>query len=199
MKGAQHVYGVTPDLSTFGKAMANGFSVAAVGGRREIMELGSIDRQGQERLFLLSTTHGAEMSSLSAFLATMDFMERHQVIDHLWKYGAQLAGAINAEASRHGITRYIHAAGPAANPYYSTVTEMGMPWLELRTLFSQEMIRQGVLMPWLAVCYRHGESEFERTKIALAQAVEVCANAIKEGVDKYLNGSAIKPVFRRFN
>lgn len=199
MKGAQHVYGVTPDLSTFGKAMANGFSVAAVGGRREIMELGSINRPDQERLFLLSTTHGAEMSSLSAFLATMDFMERHQVIDHLWKYGAQLAGAINAEASRHGITQHLYAAGPAANPYYSTVTDTGMPWLDLRTLFSQEMIRQGVLMPWIAVSYRHREAEFERTQIALAQAVEVCANAIKEGIGKYLIGPAIKPVFRKFN
>ena len=51
MKGAQHVHGVQPDLSTFGKAMANGFSVAAVAGRREIMKLGSIDKPGQERLF----------------------------------------------------------------------------------------------------------------------------------------------------
>lgn len=40
MKGAQHMYGVTPDLCTFGKAMANGFSVACVAGKREIMELG---------------------------------------------------------------------------------------------------------------------------------------------------------------
>jgi len=39
LKGAQHYYGVQPDLCTFGKAMANGFSVSCVGGRREIMEL----------------------------------------------------------------------------------------------------------------------------------------------------------------
>jgi glutamate-1-semialdehyde 2,1-aminomutase len=78
MKGAQHVHGVQPDLSTFGKAMANGFSVAAVAGRRDIMELGSIDKPGQERLFLLSTTHGAEMSGLAAFIATMQFLDKHQ-------------------------------------------------------------------------------------------------------------------------
>lgn len=199
MKGAQHTYGVTPDISTFGKAMANGFSVAAIGGRREIMELGSIDRLEQERLFLLSTTHGAEMSSLLAFLATMDFMEQHQVIPHLWKFGAQIVDAINTEAERQGIAKHFYAAGPAANAYYATVTDTGAPWFALRTLFSQEMIRQGVLMPWLAVSYRHGEAELERTKAALAQALGVCARAVNEGVEKYLVGPAIKPVFRKFN
>lgn len=199
MKGAQHTYGVTPDISTFGKAMANGFSVAAVGGRREIMELGAINRLDQERLFLLSTTHGAEMSGLLAFLATMDFMEQHQVIPHLWNYGAQLVEAINSEAARQGIAKHFYAAGPAANAYYATVTEAGAPWFALRTLFSQEMIRQGVLMPWLAVSYRHGETEMERTKSALAHALGVCARAVNEGVEKYLEGPAIKPVFRKFN
>ena len=52
-----------PDLSTFGKAMANGFSLAAVVGKRKIMEMGSITKLNSERTFLLSTTHGAEMYS----------------------------------------------------------------------------------------------------------------------------------------
>jgi len=80
MKGAQHMYGVNPDICTFGKAMANGFSVACVAGRRDIMELGSIEFEGRERLFLLSTTHGAEMSGLGAFVATMDFMQQNHVV-----------------------------------------------------------------------------------------------------------------------
>ncbi len=63
--GAQSVYGVTPDLSCFGKAMANGFSLSALTGRREIMELGGL-RHNKPRVFLLSTTHGAEYPSLAA-------------------------------------------------------------------------------------------------------------------------------------
>jgi glutamate-1-semialdehyde 2,1-aminomutase len=66
LEGAGNYFGVRPDLMTFCKAMANGFSVAAVAGRRDIMELGSIDKPGQERTFLLSTTHGGEMSGLGA-------------------------------------------------------------------------------------------------------------------------------------
>jgi len=199
MKGAQHTYGVTPDLCTFGKAMANGFSVAAVAGRRELMELGSIDKPGQERLFLLSTTHGAEMSGLAAFIATMNFMEKHAVIDHLWRYGEALSAAINTEAQRAGIGKHFFAAGPAVSPYYATVTAEGAPWFELRTLFSQEMIKQGVLIPWLAISYRHGDAEMAKTREALAHALGICARAVAEGVEKHLVGPAIKPVFRRYN
>lgn len=199
MKGAQHTYGVTPDLCTFGKAMANGFSVAAVAGKREIMSLGSIDQPNQERLFLLSTTHGAEMSGLAAFIATMDFMDKHHVIDHLWRYGADLSTAINAAAEQAGIARHFFAAGPAVSPYYATVTADGAPWFELRTLFAQEMIKQGVLMPWLAISYRHGKAELEKTQKALAAAMDVCARGVAEGLDKYLVGPTVKPVFRRFN
>src|SRR5262249_936668 len=54
--GAQKLYGVVPDLSAFGKAIANGFSVSALVGKRELMELGGI-RHEKERVFLLSTTH----------------------------------------------------------------------------------------------------------------------------------------------
>jgi glutamate-1-semialdehyde 2,1-aminomutase len=80
IQGAQTFYGVTPDLSTFGKAMANGFAVAALTGKREIMELGNILTPGHERVFLTSTTHGAEMSSLGAFIKTIEILERDQVI-----------------------------------------------------------------------------------------------------------------------
>ena len=68
--GAQAYYDLAPDLSTFGKAMANGFSVSALVGRREIMERGGLHHDG-ERVFLLSTTHGAETHALAAALETM--------------------------------------------------------------------------------------------------------------------------------
>ena len=68
--GAQGLYGVTPDLSTFGKALGNGFAVSALAGKRELMELGGL-RTDRERVFLLSTTHGAETHSLAAFRAVV--------------------------------------------------------------------------------------------------------------------------------
>jgi len=199
MKGAQHTYGVSPDLSTFGKAMANGFSVAAVAGKRALMELGAIDKPGQERLFLLSTTHGAEMSGLNAFMATARFLEQHQVIAHLWQYGEALISLFNRVAAESGLQDRIRAGGPAANPYYLTTDAAGAPSFELRTLFSQEMIRRGVLMPWMAFSYRHGDEELRQTETALRGAMAVCAKAVAEGFGGYLEGPVIKPVFRRYN
>ncbi|CAN1491004.1 HemL Glutamate-1-semialdehyde aminotransferase [Burkholderiaceae bacterium] len=200
MKGAQHVHGVQPDLSTFGKAMANGFSVAAVAGRRDIMELGSIDKLGQERLFLLSTTHGAEMSGLAAFIATMQYLEKHQVIPHLWQYGHALTQLLNRKAQEHGLSQYFKAAGPAANPYYLTTQADGSASFELRTLFAREMIANGVLMPWLAFSYRHGDAELAQTSLALDKAFAVCSTALRNGLEDALMGeNIIKPVFRRHN
>jgi glutamate-1-semialdehyde 2,1-aminomutase len=199
MKGAQHVYGVVPDLCTFGKAMANGFAVSCVAGRREIMELGSIEFEGRERLFLLSTTHGAEMCGLGAFVATMDFMQRHQVVEHVWDYGRQLTAMMQRQAQAHGIAHSFKVGGVACSPYYLTLDANGANSLALRTLFSQDMIRHGVLMPWIALSYRHGEAELAATERAIDATFAVYRKALDEGVDKYLEGPVIKPVFRKHN
>lgn len=199
MKGAQHLYDVTPDLSTFGKAMANGFSVACVAGRREIMQLGSIEFEGRERVFLLSTTHGAEMCGLGAFVATMKFMKKNHVIEHLWEYGNALLNMMSQKAASHGLSQYFRVAGVACSPYYLTFDASGVGSMPLRTLFSQEMIRQGVLMPWIALSYRHGAAELAKTAEAVDAALVVYKQAVADGVDKYLVGPAIKPVFRKHN
>jgi glutamate-1-semialdehyde 2,1-aminomutase len=199
LKGAQYSYGVSPDLCTFGKAMANGFSVACVAGRREIMELGSIDNQGKERLFLLSTTHGAEMSGLGAFVATVKYIKKNKVIEHLWDYGHKLTTMMKFQAEKHGISHSFKVGGAACAPYYITLDNLGVNSLAFRTLFSQEMIRNGVIMPWIALSFRHSVHELVATEKAIDLAFRVYRKALDEGVDKYLIGPAIKPVFRKFN
>jgi glutamate-1-semialdehyde 2,1-aminomutase len=199
MKGAQHLYGVKPDLCTFGKAMANGFAVACVAGKREIMELGSIEFEGRERVFLLSTTHGAEMCGLGAFVATTRFMQRHNVVEHLWDYGRKLTAMMQSKAEEHGISNNFKVGGIPCSPYYLTLDASGANSLPLRTLYSQEMIRNGVLMPWIALSYRHGAEELAFTERAIDQTFAVYRKALEEGVDKYLQSPVIKPVFRKHN
>lgn len=199
LKGAEHYYDIQPDLCTFGKAMANGFSVAAVAGKREIMELGSIEFEGRERVFLLSTTHGAEMCGLGGFIETMNFMKEHNVVEHLWSYGKKLVAMINVLAKKHGIEKNFVAGGIDCSPYYLTFDKEGQNSLGLRTLFSQEMIKNKVLMPWIALSYSHGENELEITQNALEKTFKVYKKAVDEGFDRYLKGNVIKPVFRKFN
>ncbi len=199
LKGAQHYYGVEPDLCTFGKAMANGFSVSCVAGRRDIMQLGSIELTGQERVFLLSTTHGAEMCSLGAFVAAVKFLKREPVIDHLWKYGQRLIDLINGLSQEYGVEASLRAGGVPCSPYYLTLDAQSNPSLALRALFTQEMVRNGVLMPWIALSFRHRDEELALTERALRASLPIYHKAIETGVESLLEGPPLKPVFRRFN
>ena len=199
LKGAQHYFQIQPDLSCFGKGMGNGFSVAAVAGKREIMELGSIEFEGRERVFLLSTTHGAEMSGLGAFQEVMNFYEENNVSTHLWNYGQRLQDSMNEISKSHGLEKYFECTGYACRPEFITRDQDGEPCLKFRTLFLQEMVRNGVLMPWIALCFRHREPELDRTRQALDHSLQTYAKALGSGVDTLLEGSAIKPVFRQKN
>lgn len=199
LKGAQNYFNVKPDLSTFGKAMANGFSVSCVAGKREIMQQGSIEFEDEERLFLLSTTHGAEMSGLGAFVETVNFIKENDSILHLWKYGKSLITGMNEIAKDLGIEKYFKVGGFSCSPYYQTFNSENQPSLEFRTLFSQELIKNGVLMPWIALAYRHDEIVLERTLTAVNAALMKYAEALQFGLDKFLDGPSIKPVFRKFN
>lgn len=198
-KGAQNYYGISPDLSTFGKAMANGFAVAALTGKREIMSLGNINVEGQERLFLTSTTHGAEMGSLGAFIKTMEILQRDRVVEHFWDYGRKLKDGINKIAQDLSIADFFYVEGYPCSLNYVTKNETGQLSLEFRTLFAQELIRNGVIMPYIAISQSHGEKELKITLDAVEKGLEVYKRALQEGVIKYLNGPAIKPVFRKYN
>lgn len=197
--GAQTFFGVTPDLCTFGKGMANGYSVAAVAGRREVMQVGSIDQPGMERTFLLSTTHGAEMPGLAAFIETVRIYQTEAVTDHLWAYGKRLKAGLSELAVRHGLSRNFIMDGPAICLNFLTLGHDGKPDLALRTLYAQEMIRHGVLMPWIAISQSHGDTELALTLDAADKAMSVLKQALESKVQDFLLGPAIKPVFRSHN
>jgi len=199
LKGAQHFYGVQPDLSTFGKAMANGFAVAALTGNREIMQLGSILEEGRERVFLTSTTHGAEMSALGAFIATVEILKREQVIDHFWHYGQQLKEGMNNIAMELGIANHFFVEGYPCSLNYITKDKAGNISLPFRTLFAQEMISHKVMMPYIALCYAHGETELDQTLQAVRNSLYIYAAALNGNINDLLKSPVIKPVFRKYN
>jgi glutamate-1-semialdehyde 2,1-aminomutase len=103
LRGAQNFFNITPDISAFGKAMANGFSLAAVCGKKKIMKLGAINEKNKERVFLLSTTHGAEMASFGAFIESVKFMKKNNVIKKNGKYAETLIRKGNIISEKIGI------------------------------------------------------------------------------------------------
>jgi glutamate-1-semialdehyde 2,1-aminomutase len=106
---------------------------------------------------------------------------------------------LERQAKAHGIADNFRVGGTACSPFYLTLDAKGESSLALRTLFLQEMIRNGVLMPWVALCHRHDEKALELTESAVDKAFAVYRRALEHGVETYLEGPVIKPVFRRFN
>lgn len=199
LHGAMKVYDIEPDLATFGKGMANGFALAALIGKREIMELGGIRQEGAERVFLISTTHGSEMSAFGAFNRTVDIYRAEDVTGHIWRYGARLIEGLNTVAKELGVQEHFLAHGFGCSPYYTTKDATGQVSLSFRTLWSQEMIKAGVLMPWVALSQAHGAAELDHTLNSAQAALKVYAAALNDGIDKHLVGPSVKPVFRKHN
>lgn len=199
LNGAQTYFGVEPDLSTFGKGMANGFPVAALTGKREFLKIGGIKDEGAERVFLISTTNGAEMISLGALIETINVYKEENVIKHFWEFGEKIFNGLNEVSKSLGINEYFYIDGGYIACNFVTKDTEGNVSFPFRTLFIQEMIKQNVLMPWMGISFSHKEEELKITLNAAEKALRIYQKALNEGIDKYLVGPPIKPVFRRYN
>src|SRR5262245_20424343 len=196
--GAQTYYGVTPDLATFGKAIGNGFSCSVLAGRRDVVQLGGLEHD-RPRVFLLSTTHGGETHGLAAAKRTIEEFRTQPVTDHLWRTGQGLMDGFNNAATKLGIADRVRMVGVPCSPVCSFEIG-GKPSPPLQTLFQQEMIASGVLIPWIAPSFSHAPADVERTVDAFERALEKVAQALIAGTtDGLLIGRPTRPVFRQFN
>ena len=198
MGGAQALYGVEPDLSTFGKALANGFSVSALLGKREVMELGGLRHKG-ERVFLLSTTHGGETHALAAALATIRVYEREGVVDVLHRQGQRLRSAVEQVITLRGLEAFFQILGRASNLVFATRDRDGERSQVFRALFMQELLKRGVIAPSFVVSFSHDDSAIDEIVEAVDGALAVYSRALEEGAERFLIGDPVRPVFRRSN
>ncbi len=106
---------------------------------------------------------------------------------------------MNSIAQELGIKDYFNIEGLACSPNYIAKDKFQNISMEYRSLFSQEMIHNNILMPWTALSTAHGDQELEMTLTAVRNALKVYSQALESGVDKYLKGPVIKPVFRAKN
>lgn len=197
--GAQHLYDIDPDLSTWGKAIANGFSVSALAGKREYMRLGDLEQWDKPRVFLLSTTHGGETHGLAAMMATMDVYANEPVIEHMIAMGKRLMTGIEQAAGARGVHEHISVSGMPSNAVFGTTDPDKKPSQAYRTLFLQELIQRGVLAPSIVVSYAHKETDIDQTIEAFDGAMEMYARALNDGAEKYLVGRPSQMVYRTYN
>lgn len=194
-KGAQYRYKVIPDLSTFGKAMANGYSISALVGKKEIMNLGGLEHD-KERVFLLSTTYGGETHHLRAAQKTIEILNQnnYKVTNHIWYVGKTIKEAYNQLVKKYDLENYTGIQGIDCRPYFYFKDDY------LRTLFLQEMTKYGILLQSILPSFSHGKKEIDQTIEGFDKSLEFLKYCIlNNNVKNSLIGNPIKPVFRKYN
>jgi glutamate-1-semialdehyde 2,1-aminomutase len=196
--GARAFHRIDPDLVAYGKALGNGFAVSALIGRREIMELGGL-RHRRPRVFLLSTTFGAEGPALAAACAVIRTYREEPVVETLWRQGQRLADGVRRVVSAAGLDGYFDVAGRPCNLVYVARDAERRPSQAFRTLFLRETLRRGLLMPSMVVSYAHDDATVDATIERVGEALTVYKRALEDGVERFLPGRPVQPVMRRFN
>jgi glutamate-1-semialdehyde aminotransferase len=187
--GAQEYFGVTPDLACFGKAMANGMPLSTIVGKKEVM------KEFQNVFF--SLTFGGETLSLAASLATINEIKEKNVIEHIWKQGNKLKDGYNELAKKFGIDSYTKCLGWGPRTIIQFLNKEGNEWLELKSLFQQEVVKRNILWIYHLLSYSHSDEDIKKTLEAYAEALAILKKAINEGnIEKYLEGKKVQPVFR---
>ena len=197
LNGAQRFYDIQADLSTFGKAMGNGFPVSALIGKRELMEAGGI-HHNRERVFLLSQTFGGETGSLAAALETIRIYREEKVVDYMWNIGRKLKQGIAEIIEDLQLGGYFTISGYPCCLVFGTNDQHKQHSEKFRTLFMQETIKRGLLMPSLIVSYAHTDADIEFTLEGVQEALKVYKKALQQGVTEYLEGPPEQPTLRKY-
>lgn len=197
--GSVKKFGLDPDMITWGKGIANGFSFCALTGKKEVMKLGGIMEKGSEKVFLISTTHGGETHAMAACMATIDEFRKHDVTSYNKKIGASIIKASKEAIKRAGLVSYIEVLPCDWVPIFNFKDKDQQVNAAYKTLALQEMFKRGVHFQGAFVpCFSHTEEDVAYFAAALEETSEVYSKALEGGAERYLKGEVVKPVFRKY-
>lgn len=188
--GAQELFGVTPDLATFGKAMGNGMPIAAVVGRSDLMA-------EMEEVFF-SSTFGGEALSLTAANAVLDKVQREPVVEKLWQLGAELVDSIRQSITENGLDDVIRIRGKAPWTVIDIADHPDARKEATKTALLAGLNTRGVLTVGVqSICYAHTIKDVWR----VVEAYNAALPEIKAGIDagtleENLKCPVIEPVFK---
>ena len=199
-RGAGAFYNATADLYTWGKGLANGHSVCALTGRRDIMELGGIDHD-KPRVFLTSTTHGAEIPQLAAMIATLDHFDRNPgTFEKNWRTGREIRERLNTMIAEHELSENLKIIGEDCLLAVSVEKTAPHRANVARTYFLQELIKEGQLFQGLFYATpSHTPEILEETFHAWSAVLPRFKKFLTIGTRGDLTGEPTKPVFRKYN
>jgi glutamate-1-semialdehyde 2,1-aminomutase len=188
--GAQELFNVIPDISTFGKGIANGFPLSVISGKREIM-------MEMEEIFF-SGTFGGELLSLAAAKSVLELHINREVISQLEQIGLDLQNRVNSAVSQTDTQELLSLSG---HP-----TWIFLNWREidaysadlLKTYFMQEMFQKGILILGTHnVNLAHTQRNLEKIEESYLSVLSSISNGIKQGdLQSKLKVAPLRPLFK---
>jgi glutamate-1-semialdehyde 2,1-aminomutase len=188
--GAQELFNVTPDITTLGKGIANGFPLSAVCGRRDVM-------QEMEEVFF-SFTMGGETLSLAAAKATIGKLRREPVIATMKQRGSRILSEVAKLIEKHGIGHFASISGHPTWSFLLFTDIDGTNAFEIKTLWMQELMERGLLsFGTHNLSYANSEADVD----ALVAAYEAIFPILRQAVDhrairQFLKCEPLEPLFR---
>jgi glutamate-1-semialdehyde 2,1-aminomutase len=188
--GAQAWFGVTPDLATFGKGLANGYPVSAVAGRADVMKL-------MEEVFF-SFTFGGEALSLAAAKATLTKLQREPVTAQLTARGQMLIAGLNKVIADHQLGDVFHVSGHATWPFLNLRDARGATMFEIKTLLLQEQHERGFLcLGGHNLSYAHSVSDIQAVLAMYAEVLPFIGQSLSQGtLLQQLRCEPLVPLFK---
>jgi len=163
--GAQKLFGVTPDLSTIGKAMANGYAIAALLGREEYMQVMA------DKVFL-SSTFFPNSDGIVAAIKTIEILERDHILDVIAEKGRKFGAEVEKVVAESGVP--VNFTGAPWMPYITFKKDETGLYKQLRTEYYTQLIRRNVFMqPYHHgyICYRHTDEDLAYTVEAIRESL----------------------------
>ena len=188
--GAQQQFGVTPDLSTFGKGLANGYPLSAVVGKKEIM------REMEEIFF--SGTFGGELLSLAAAKVVLKKHKEHDISSELTSIGNELKTKVEEIIQNCRLEKVLNLSGHPTWVFLNWTATEEYSVEELKTFFMQEMFQRGVLiLNTHNVSLAFGKKDFKVVLNAYSATLKALSLAIeKRNLQEQLLVKPLVPLFK---
>ena len=188
--GAQSLFKVTPDLSTFGKGMANGFPLSAVVGRRDIM-------MEMEEIFF-SGTFGGELLSLVAAKEVLTRYMKENVCEKLEINGSAILKEVNRIITENRLEQVLKLSGHPSWNFLSWSATADNTDLELKTFFMQEMFKIGILILGTHnISIAHDSKVREKITDSYSKVLRSIKNALENGsLKSQLEVVPLQPLFK---
>jgi glutamate-1-semialdehyde 2,1-aminomutase len=179
--GYQSIAGVTPDLTTLGKAMGNGWPISALAGKADLMEMFSTT-PGRPAFF--AGTFNGHPPTVAAALATIDKLQREPVHEHVFALGERTRRGLRELYARLGVPVWVGGYGSVFVAYFldgepSSYDDLLANDVELFTGYRRELMKHGIFELPLNLkrshfSYAHADDDVDR----LLEATEVAVSTV---------------------